>query len=233
MYRYIYTDELQLNDKNVIPLIELGEKYKLDALVDRCAQHLESSLCCKNACVTLNAAFRFDLHHIKELTLRFIQRNTKAFFASEGFKLLAREGLEFVLKSDVTSVPEVEIFSASAKWAEEECVRQNLTINGANKRQTLGDLLYQIRMTHISLKSFSNIVIPTEILTEEEQLQLYKYFTITGGSKLKCQLPPFERKARQKIKPDLIPILKKAEGKKSQQKISRSVSLPTPKEILG
>lgn len=165
--------------------------------------------------------------------MRFIQRNTKAFFASEGFKLLAREGLEFVLKSDVTSVPEVEIFSASAKWAEEECVRQNLTINGTNKRQTLGDLLYQIRMTHISLKSFSNIVIPTEILTEEEQLQLYKYFTITGGSKLKCQLPPFERKARQKIKPDLIPILKKAEGKKSQHKVSRSVSLPTPKEILG
>ena len=131
--------------------------------------------------------------------MRFIQRNTKAFFASEGFKLLAREGLEFVLKSDVTSVPEVEIFSASAKWAEEECVRQNLTINGTNKRQTLGDLLYQIRMTHISLKSFSNIVIPTEILTEEEQLQLYKYFTITGGSKLKCQLRRLRERRGKKL----------------------------------
>ncbi|XP_048731240.2 BTB/POZ domain-containing protein 3-like [Ostrea edulis] len=235
LLRYIYTNETNLNESNTLPLIELGGKYKLDDLVDRCVRYLESSLCSKNACATLDIAFKFDMKDIKDTTLRFIQRNAKAVFKSEGFKSISREALECIMKSNVTSVLEIEMFSAAAKWAEVECGRQRIPVDGANKRQVLGDLLYDIRITQISLKSYSNVVIPSEILTEEEQLQLYKYFTITGGSKLKCKLPPFERKPRQKVKPELVSILKKTDIKRSHQRerVNRSVSLPTPKEILG
>ncbi|XP_062598131.1 BTB/POZ domain-containing protein 3-like [Saccostrea cucullata] len=233
LLRYIYTNETNLNESSTLPLIELAEKYKLDDLIERCVSHLESSLCSKNACATLVVAFRFDMKEIKDITLRFIQRNAKVVFKSEGFKSISRQGLESILKSDATSVLEIEMFSAAAKWAEEECRRQKLPADGENKRQVLGDLLYDIRMTQISLKSYSNVVVPTNILTEEEQLQMYKYFTVTGGSKLKCQIPPFEKKPRQKVKADLVSILKKTDTKRSHQKVTRSVSLPTPKEILG
>lgn len=54
------------------------------------------------------------------------------------------------------------------------------------RRELLGDILYQIRFNDISVDDFNEIVIPSGILTEHEQITLLRQITLNPDSK---QLP--------------------------------------------
>jgi hypothetical protein len=69
------------------------------------------------------------------------------------------------------STSEIEVFKAVVLWAEEQCKKQNITCEGENKRNILGDMFYKLRIPTMTLRQYSNTVVTSDLLTEQEQLQ--------------------------------------------------------------
>ena len=98
------------------------------------------------------------------------------------------------------STSEIEVFKAVVLWAEEQCKKNNITCEGENKRNILGDLFYKLRIPTMTLRQYSNTVVASDLLTEQEQLQLLKYFTLNPSSKSKMTIANFPVKARLRNK---------------------------------
>jgi hypothetical protein len=98
------------------------------------------------------------------------------------------------------STSEIEVFKAVVLWAEEQCKKNNITCEGENKRNILGDMFYKLRIPTMTLRQYSNTVVTSDLLTEQEQLQLFKYFTLNPSSKSKMTIANFPTKARLRNK---------------------------------
>ena len=71
-------------------------------------------------------------------------------------------------------IADIELFKACNAWAEAECLRQEKEPSGDNKRTVLGDDLFHICFPDMLPVDIVNFVLPTGILTLEEQVELFK-----------------------------------------------------------
>ena len=72
---------------------------------------------------------------------------------------------------------EMEVFNASLKWAESRCQQLRMSIDGANLREVLSDNLFLIRVPAMTIGDISGTIIPKDILTDREGLQILRYLT--------------------------------------------------------
>lgn len=109
------------------------------------------------------------------------------------------------------STSEIEVFKAVVAWVDLQCKKNSIPDEGENKRNLLGDLFYKIRIPCVTLKQYSNTVVSSELLTEQEQLQLFKYFTVQPSQKSKVSVANFSTKPRLRIKAldEIPPVPKK------------------------
>ena len=56
MLKYLYCDEIDLNNDNVLATLYAAKKYLVPALANACVNFLERSLTAKNACLLLSQA---------------------------------------------------------------------------------------------------------------------------------------------------------------------------------
>jgi len=202
--------------ENVGALLHASQKYQLESLINDCEKYLQQNLALHNACTVLQQATDFALFDLANCAHNYMCEHATDIVSSEDFMSLSKDNLEKVLGCGGFVTDEILIFKAVMKWVEtkfeEEITASIITPpdkrrsqsqakkrkkeddanedknkeNRDKRRELLGDILYQIRFNEITVDDFNEIVIPSGILTEHEQITLLRLITLNPDSK---QLP--------------------------------------------
>ena len=182
-HRYVYTDDTDVNEHTVIPLLHAARLYDLTTLASRCSQWLSSQVNPTNACSLLAKSLELKQERLAQTCLTVIQEHTAEALSADGFVQISRDTLCYILDSERLSIPEVTVFDYCMAWAKHQLKQQpphqqrGLTetrVSGEDIRQALGQALFKIRLPTLSLQDFTTRVVPAEILNKEEELSIFR-----------------------------------------------------------
>lgn len=187
-FRYLYSDHLQLSKDSVIPLLNAAQKYQIGELISKCENYLQDNLAVNNACTLFNNAKVFTMDKIKTTALRFIADNAFDVLKNDDFLLLSSENLVDILKFDYLCVQEVGLILAVLRWVDHKLTNSKIKVDGKSRRTVLlkDGILFNMAIPLLSIDEYTSIVMPCEILTEEEELQILKKDVSTPNSLLSC-----------------------------------------------
>ena len=194
LFRYLYTDEVNLTGSNVMHVLYLAKKYMLPSLADECSAYLQENLEASNVFSILPHAMKFDDQDLKNRCWKVIEKHTEEAVTSDEFFTLERSLVESVVKKEVLNVKEAELFMAVDRWATQEIKKQGLNPDGETKRRMIGEeLLNAIRFPLMSQKEFLSVV-PNNILTTKEIFDLMKHYSGMLTSPLQFSASPRTRR---------------------------------------
>ena len=158
-------------------VLYVAKKYILPSLADKCIEFLYRNLDPGNALCVLSHAQQYDEKSLVDRCWEVIDRETVEVVKSEGFGIIQRSLLEGIVKRDLLTIREVELFKAVDLWATKECERQRLAADGNIKRRVLGEVIVKcMRFPAMEEKDFASVVHNSKILTPEEEDNLMKNF---------------------------------------------------------
>ena len=173
LFRYMYSDEVNLNGSNVMGVLYLAKKYMLPSLADKCIKYLQDNLDPSNVFSVLPFAQKFEEKILVDRCWKVISKQTEEAVKSEGFETIDRSLLAAVVQRDTLTIEEIELFKAVEMWATKECERQ--AADEEAKRRILGEeIIKGIRFPIIDEKDFASVVLDSEILTKEEIVSVLK-----------------------------------------------------------
>ena len=175
IYRYIYTDDLELNLELVMFILYAAKKYLLLGLTTKCTDFLSKHLNASNACAIYDQSLLFQEVDLTERCMNLIQRRTRAAFAAETATNISQNTLSKILVSERFSLWETDVFKFTMKWVEAKCNKQDKEVTGGNMRGVLGQCLYKIRFPTFESREFAQIVGPSGILTKDEELGMLRH----------------------------------------------------------
>jgi hypothetical protein len=175
--RFLYTDECKITADNVVSVLYLAKKYIVPSLAQKCIEFLEAHLAVENVSTVLQQALQFDEKKLEKKCLELIDLKTSEAVACDAFTGINEATLAHVLKRDSLNVKEVDLFKAVLKWSEAECSRKGIEANAKNKRATMGNTIYQILFSSMTLQDFAQNVSQSGILTPEEMVLFYDNFS--------------------------------------------------------
>ena len=202
-FRYLYCDEIDLDEDSVLPILYASKKYMLPALTTKCVQYLEANLNPENICLYYEHSILYDIDTLKKRCETFIQTRTNDVIQSPAFLEVPRSSVKRILQFRKLAADELLLFQVCNSWAKEECARKDLEPSMDNRRQVLGDILYLLHLPSLPLKDFANIVSPAELLTAEEKCVIYDYIASDDTSELVDKLK-FPYRRRSKPKPSVL-----------------------------
>uniref|UniRef100_A0A1A8QQ92 BTB (POZ) domain containing 6b n=1 Tax=Nothobranchius rachovii TaxID=451742 RepID=A0A1A8QQ92_9TELE len=180
LLKYMYSDEVELEEDNVLTTLYAAKKYIVPAVAKACVSFLETSLEAKNACVLLSQSRLFEEAELTQRCWEVIDAQAELALRSEGFCEIDRPTLEIILQRETLHVLELVVFQAVLNWAAAECRRQNLPVSPQNQRSVLGKALYLVRIPSMSLQEFANGPAQSELLTMSETHNIFLWFTATN-----------------------------------------------------
>ena len=187
LFRFLYSDEVNLSGSNVMQVLYLAKKYLVPSLADKCTEYLHEHLEASNVFSVLPQAQKFEDKDLEERCWEVIETQTENALTSEEFVTLERSLVESVAKRERLNVKEVDLFKAVDRWATKEVERQGLTADGVVKRRILGEeTVKAIRFPVMSQKEFASVVVDCDILTKKEIGLMMKHY---GGVGLETYLP--------------------------------------------
>ena len=187
LFRYLYSDEVNLTGSNVMQVLYLAKKYLVPSLADKCTEYLREHLEASNAFSILPQAQKFEDKDLEERCWNVIELHTEEAVTSDDFVTLERSIVESVVKTERLNVKEVDLFKAVDRWATKEVERQGLTPDGEVKRRVLGEeIVNAIRFPVMSYNEFASVVLDCDILTKRELGAMIKHY---GDASLQCPLP--------------------------------------------
>ena len=177
LFRFMYSDEVNLNGSNVMGVLYLAKKYMVPSLADKCTDYLQDKLDASNAFSILPKAHQFDEKKLVKRCWKVIDEHCEEAIKSDGFATLERSLIEEVVKRDTLNIEEVELFKAVDSWATKKCKEEGLAADGSVKRKLLGEnIVKAIRFPVMKQQDFAGVVLDTKILTQDEVFDVVKYF---------------------------------------------------------
>ena len=177
--RYIYTDDVDFDGNTVLHTLYAAKKYQLDGLVVECETFLQTAIDVHNACSMYNQSAFYEMDLLQVTCLDFICMNANDIFDSDDFLKLTPQSLIEILSAGGLGVEEeLDVFNAALKWASHHCKKKGFEPTSSNMRAWLGEGLFRIRLPIIPVAEFTSSVVTSGILTQEEQIQLYKHMTL-------------------------------------------------------
>ena len=178
LFRYMYSDEVNLSGSNVMGVLYLAKKYMVPSLVSRCTEYLQDNLDPSNVFSILPTAEKYEDKLLVDRCWTVIDKQTEVAVKSEGFATIERSLLKAVVFRDSLSIKEVDLFQAVDLWATKECEKQSLVANGEQKRIILGEQIVKaIRFPVMKQEEFAASVLDANILTPEEIVTFFKFFS--------------------------------------------------------
>ena len=196
LFRYMYSDEVNLSGSNVMEVLYLANKYIVPSLVNECTEYLQNNLDPSNVFSILPSAQKYEEKNLADRCWEMVDKRTEEAVKSDGFSTVERSLLEAVVIRDTLTIEEIELFKAVDLWATKECERQGLAAEGKVKRSILGEQIIKgIRFPTMKLEDFSSAVLDSDILTKKEIVSMFKCF----GSALSSPVgfPETERRGFQ------------------------------------
>ena len=125
-----------------------------------------------------------------------IQRRVAIIVKSDGFETIERSLLESVVARDTLTIEEVELFKAVDTWATKQCQKQGFGVSGKMKRKVLGEqIVTAIRFPLMKHDEFATVVLDTNILTCDEIVNFFKFYSSTLTSPLGFSVTPRVKQA--------------------------------------
>ena len=168
----------------MIPVWYAAQKYQLPALLFKCEVFLSEHLVVKNACTIYSQAKLFSMTKLKKVALEFIAQNAMKIFNSEDFLSLSPANLFDILQLDSLCISEVNVFRSVLKWAESKLSQSKQLITGESRRRIMLEckILYMIGVPLLTLEEYTTVVVQSDVLTDEEQLCVFKAITMKNNS---------------------------------------------------
>ena len=177
LFRFLYSDEVDLTADNVMQVLYLAKKYIVRALVDKCVEYLGENLDGSNVFSVMDCAQIYDEKRLLEQCWCAVDKYAEDAVKSTGFITIEKSVLEMLVERDTLRIKEVELFNAVDKWAAKECERKELEADGAVKRRILGEhIVKEIRFPIMEQKEFAAAVLDSNILTPKEVYDVMKYY---------------------------------------------------------
>ena len=183
---YLYKDECPNDIYVMFKVLGLTQEYEIPSFHEVCKYDLEQNAPAKET--VMQAFERIEMflklkeYKMIEVCWGYIDRYTEDFFASEFFLRINVNTLTSLLTRDTLSTNERTIFKAVVEWADYQCLSRNLEINQENRRQVLGDAIYEIRFHTMAKSTFSTELSRLEqLLSYNELIRLQK---VINGEKV-------------------------------------------------
>ena len=160
LFRFLYSDKVNLSGNNVMQVLYLANKYIVPSLAKKCTEYLRDNLKASNVFLILPHAQIFEDKDLKDRCWKVIEEQTEEAVTSDEFVAVERSVVESVVKREVLNVREVELFKAVDRWAIKECERQRMTSDGRTKTK----------------KDFASVVFDSHLLNHEEFCNLIKQY---------------------------------------------------------
>ena len=189
--RYLYTDEIEVTINNIFSVMYVAKKYLLTTLEDKCMQFINAD----NVCAILEISQKMGGADpgISDQCLDFISQATFTVLQTQAFRKLSKNTLRLILGLHSLSVGERDVFCACWEWARSRCQQQEVEANARNIRRVLHGVLPLIRIPSMTLDEYTSTVVPTNILSAEEEAAVFRYMTCSVGPDTEI---PFPVKAR-------------------------------------
>ena len=183
LFRYMYSDEVNLSGSNVMGVLYLAKKYMVPSLAAKCTEYLQKNLDPSNVFSILPSAQKYEEKNLLDRCWKMIDEQTEEAVKSDGFATIERSLLEAVIIRDTLMIEEIELFKAVDLWATKECDRQGLAVEGAVKRRILGEeIVKAIRFPTMKQEDFASVVLASDILTKEEIVSLIRHLNSVSSS---------------------------------------------------
>ena len=177
LFRYLYSDEVNLNGSNVMRVLYLAKKYTVPSLANKCSQFLRDVLSTFNVFQILPTAEKYQEKELIDQCWKVIDNHSEEAVKSDHFMTIEHSLLEAVVSRDTLTIKEIELFKAVNLWATKKCKDQGLEANGEVKRRILGETVVKaIRFPVMKLQKFASVVPDTKILTPDEVINFFKFF---------------------------------------------------------
>lgn len=175
--RYLYCDEIVLDDDCVLSTLYAAKKYLVTHLSDACVQYLATGLNERNACLLLSQSRLFDEATLTERCWEVIDAQAELALSSQGFTDIDSKTLRSILVREALNASELSVFTAVIRWAVAECGRRSLPASPENQRAVIGDIIFLIRLPCMSLSEFADGPAQSGILTLRETNEIFLHFT--------------------------------------------------------
>jgi len=177
LFRYMYSDEVNLSGSNLMGVLYLAKKYMVPSLADKCAEYLQDNLDASNVFDILPQAQKFEEEKLVHQCWKVVDQQTEEALKSDGFATIERSLLEAVVERDTLNIQEIELFKAANLWATKRCEEQGLSIDGSEKRRVLGERIVKgIRFPVMTQYEFAAVVLDCKMLTQDEAFSVVKYW---------------------------------------------------------
>lgn len=179
LLNFLYTGETEAEVNDAPALLYAANKFQVPDLVTLCALLLKTHLSDKNAASIYQQAERFDQHELADSALVHIRRHARNVLETEDFLSLSTNVLCRLLEDDeLEAADEMQVYEAVLRWAKAQCKRDGQQVSPTNLRQSLKDVIPHIRFPQMDCAEFALRVAKKGILTNDELVPIFMYFTI-------------------------------------------------------
>ena len=135
LFRYIYSDEVNLSGSYLMGVLYLAKKYMVPSLADKCTQYLQDNLDPSNVFDILPQEKKFEEKKMVDQCWEVIDKQTEEALKSDGFATIERSLLEAIVTGDTLDIREVELFKGVEMWATKRCEEEGLSTDGSEKEE--------------------------------------------------------------------------------------------------
>ena len=197
LFRFMYTDEANLSESNVMQVSYLAKKYMVPSLAEKCTEYLRQSLDASNVFFILAHAQKFEDKDFEDECWEVIEKQTEEVLWSDEFVTVGRSVIESVVTRERLNVTEVELFKAVNRWTAKESERQGTTAGDAKRRVLGEEIVKAIRFPLMTEKEFISVVPDSDILTTTEIIDVVKHY---NG----VLVTPLQFSSARRVNPDTI-----------------------------
>ncbi|XP_069122948.1 BTB/POZ domain-containing protein 6-A-like [Argopecten irradians] len=146
--RYLYTEEIDITEDNIVDILYVGKKYFVDKLVDKCQVFINSMVANENAVSILQIAEAFCLGNIRQHCVKHICTNFHKIARSADFLRLDIKNVVRIVHHLDLRVPTYIAYSLW-EWCLAECSRRDVTLTSL-----LNQLVSEVKFMPISERLF-------------------------------------------------------------------------------
>ena len=169
LFRYMYSDEVNLSGSNVIGVLYLAKKYMVPSLTEKCTDYLQNNLDPSNVFVVMQFALVYEEKDLIDRCWKVIDEHADAAVKSDGFATLERSLLEEVIERDTLNIREVELFKGVVEWASKKSEKRGIVVDGHGRRGIIGEQIVKaIRFSEMKEDEFNSVVVKSKLLTFDE-----------------------------------------------------------------
>lgn len=150
--QFFYFGKVQLTEENIAEVMHLGHKYNVTKCEQVCIEFLKDTLNEGNVCIAMDLAILYDQDELIKLCEKQVLLNTSAVLKSNSFIEGDRRILAHILKMNLFTCSEVELFEACMEWVKAQS-NQNVLSEELVEAQ-LGELFYEIRFRSMTVQQF-------------------------------------------------------------------------------